>query len=167
MPRKGASNGGDEGTETWAQEKKITVSTSRHGGLQVILKALRNIGFHPIIPVGGLIGTEAREREIQESADALTSVWIFTISLFVLSWRMILMSYRFSAYGEMAQLLFLALATRFNLRWSAILSGTVKSLRGGSANMDVLIALGYLSLMCFRSLSAGLVQGHVYLRPKP
>ena len=148
-------------------KEKITVSyIPTMVDLQDIYKALRKIGFHPIVPVDALDSEQkARDREISHQQKLLTIGLIFTIPLFVLS-----MAHDFNLLPEFLHMaawlnyLFLALATPVQFYVGAqFYAGAVKSLRGGSANMDVLIALGSSVAYIFSILVlAGVVQGHVY-----
>ena len=148
-------------------QEKITVSyIPTMVDMQEIYKALKKIGFHPIIPVGALDSEQkAREREIKNQRTLLIVGLIFTIPLFVLS-----MAHDFNVLPEFLHMgkwlnyLFLALATPVQFYVGArFYQGAVKSLRGGSANMDVLIALGSSVAYVFSILVlTGLVQGHVY-----
>ena len=148
-------------------KEKITVSyIPTMVDLQDIYKALREIGFHPIVPVDALDSEQkARDREISHQQKLLTIGLIFTIPLFVLS-----MAHDFNLLPEFLHMaawlnyLFLALATPVQFYVGVqFYAGAVKSLRGGSANMDVLIALGSSVAYIFSILVlAGVVQGHVY-----
>ena len=134
--------------------------------LQDLYKALRKIGFHPIIPEGAQDSEQkAREREIKHQKKLLVLGLIFTIPLFILSMgRDFNLLPAFLQNAEWLNYLFLALATPVQFYIGAqFYSGAVKSLRGGSANMDVLIALGSTVAYIFSILvMLGVVQGHVY-----
>ena len=106
----------------------------------------------------------AREREVQVQTRKLLVGVLFTLPLFVLS-----MARDFGLVGHWAHatwvnVLFWVLATpvQFYTGWDYYVGG-VKSLRNGSANMDVLIALGS-SVAYFYSITVtlGLLGGHVY-----
>ncbi|HOJ01693.1 MAG TPA: heavy metal translocating P-type ATPase [Anaerolineaceae bacterium] len=134
--------------------------------LREIYNALRKAGFRPIIPADSLDSEQkAREREIRHQKKLLIVGLIFTIPLFVLS-----MAHdfgllpRFLHMADWLDYLFLALATPVQFYVGAqFYAGAVKSLRGGSANMDVLIALGSSVAYIFSILvMAGVVQGHLY-----
>ena len=134
--------------------------------LQDLYKALRKIGFHPIIPEGAQDSEQkAREREIKHQKKLLVLGLIFTIPLFILSMgRDFNLLPAFLQNAEWLNYLFLALATPVQFYIGAqFYSGALKSLRGGSANMDVLIALGSTVAYIFSILvMLGVVQGHVY-----
>jgi Cu+-exporting ATPase len=106
----------------------------------------------------------AREAEI---ADQTRKFWvgvIFSLPLFLLS-----MGRDFGLLGEWAHAawvnwLFLALATpvQFYTGWDYYVGG-FKSLRAGSANMDVLVAMGSSVAYVYSIfVTLGLVSGHVY-----
>ena len=106
----------------------------------------------------------AREREIRDQTHKLIVGVIFTVPLFLMS-----MARDFGLLGAWAHapwvnFLFWALATpvQFYVGWDYYV-GAYKSLRNGSANMDVLVALGS-SVAYFYSvaITLGLMSGHVY-----
>ncbi|HAF62199.1 MAG TPA: heavy metal translocating P-type ATPase, partial [Anaerolineaceae bacterium] len=127
---------------------------------------LKKIGFHPIIPTDTLDSEQkAREREIRKQRNLLIMGLVFTIPLFLLS-----MGRDFGLlpvsllHAPWMNYLFLALATPVQFYVGAqFYRGAWKSIRSGSANMDVLIALGSSVAYIFSILvMIGLVQGHVY-----
>ncbi len=131
-----------------------------------IYTLLKKIGFHPIIPTDALDSEQkAREREIRKQRNLLILGLVFTIPLFLLS-----MGRDFGLlpsawmHASWMNFLFLALATPVQFYVGAqFYRGAWKSIRSGSANMDVLIALGSSVAYFFSILVlAGLVQGHVY-----
>lgn len=107
----------------------------------------------------------AREREIRQQRHYLVVGLIFTIPLFLFSMGndlgLLPASFRHASW---ANWLMLALATpvQFYVGWQYYV-GAYKSLRNGSANMDVLIAMGS-SAAYFYSLPIvfGWLHGHVY-----
>lgn len=114
---------------------------------------------------------QARQAEIAHQKHRLLVGAIFTLPLFVLS-----MSRDFGLLGEWAQApwvnwFFLALATPVQFYVGKdYYVGAYKSLRGGSANMDVLVALGtsvayFYSIAVILALAAGThaLGHHVYL----
>ena len=134
--------------------------------IREIYTLLKKIGFHPIIPTDTLDSEQkAREREIRKQRNLLILGLIFTIPLFLLS-----MGRDFGLlpsawmHASWMNFLFLALATPVQFYVGAqFYRGAWKSIRSGSANMDVLIALGSSVAYLFSILVlAGLVQGHVY-----
>jgi len=148
-------------------EEKITVTyIPTVVDMDDIYKVLRKMGFQPIIPEDALDSEQnARDKEIKRQQKLLIIGLIFTIPLFLLS-----MAHDFDLLpaffhnAKWLNFLFLALATPVQFYVGAqFYSGAVKSLRGGSANMDVLIALGSSVAYIFSILvMAGVVQGHVY-----
>lgn len=134
--------------------------------IREIYTLLKKIGFHPIIPTDTLDSEQkAREREIRKQRNLLILGLVFTIPLFLLS-----MGRDFGLlpsawmHASWMNFLFLALATPVQFYVGAqFYRGAWKSIRSGSANMDVLIALGSSVAYLFSILVlAGLVQGHVY-----
>ncbi len=140
-----------------------------------IVRAIRQAGYD-VVEVEGeeeLEDAEAAARlaEIDHQKHRLLVGVIFTLPLFVLS-----MSRDFGLLGEWAEAawvnwFFLALATpvQFYVGWDYYV-GAYKSLRGGSANMDVLVALGtsvayFYSVAVILALAAGshAIGHHVYL----
>jgi len=137
--------------------------------LAAIRQAIRDVGYDVVVAGEGEtiedVERAAREAEIQ---DQTRKFWVgvaFTLPLFLLS-----MGRDFGLLGAWAQQpwvnwLFLALATpvQFYVGWDYYVGG-FKSLRAGSANMDVLVAMGS-SAAYFYSLAVLLlpsVGGHVY-----
>lgn len=131
-----------------------------------IYQVLKKLGYRPIIPTD-VMDTEqkAREREIKKQRRLLVTGLVFTVPLFILS-----MARDFGLLPDFLNtlpwmnILFLSLATPVQFYVGAqYYEGAVKSLRGGSANMDVLIALGSTVAYVFSILVlTGVVQGHVY-----
>ncbi len=137
--------------------------------LAAIQQAIRDVGYDVIVPAEGEapedVERAAREAEIRGQTRKFWVGVAFALPLFVLS-----MARDFGLLGEWAHApwvnwLFLALATpvQFYVGWDYYVGG-FKSLRAGSANMDVLVAMGS-SAAYFYSLAvllfAGL-GGHVY-----
>lgn len=131
-----------------------------------IYALLKKIGFHPIIPSDALDSEQkAREREIRKQRHLLIMGLVFTIPLFLLS-----MGRDFGLlpsalmHAPWMNALFLLLATPVQFYVGAqFYRGAWKSIRSGSANMDVLIALGSSVAYVFSILVlTGFVQGHVY-----
>ncbi|MFH1134993.1 MAG: heavy metal translocating P-type ATPase [Pseudomonadota bacterium] len=138
-------------------------------GLEDMADAVREAGFQLLLPTEGVEGEdaeqEARSRELRAQRRYFLVGVVFTLPLFVVS-----MSRDFALLGPWAHeawvnWLFLALASpvQFYTGWGFYSSGW-KSVRGGSANMDVLVALGS-STAFFYSLAVLLLPGlghHVY-----
>jgi Cu+-exporting ATPase len=137
--------------------------------LAAIQQAIRDVGYDVIATGEGQAAEDveraAREAEIR---DQTRKFWVgvaFALPLFLLS-----MGRDFGLLGMWAQApwvnwLFLALATpvQFYVGWDYYVGG-YKSLRAGSANMDVLVAMGS-SAAYFYSLAVVLfpaLGGHVY-----
>jgi Cu+-exporting ATPase len=137
--------------------------------LSAIQQAIRDVGYDIVVPGEGEAAEDveraAREAEIR---DQTRKFWIgvaFSLPLFLLS-----MARDFGLLGEWSHQpwvnwLFLILATpvQFYVGWDYYVGG-FKSLRAGSANMDVLVAMGSsaayfysLAVLLFPSLG-----GHVY-----
>jgi Cu+-exporting ATPase len=112
-----------------------------------LVAAVRKAGYDVVeTELGGEIEdaeAAAREAEIAHQKRRLTVGIIFTLPLFILS-----MARDFGLVGEWASALwvdwlffFLATPVQFYVGWDYYV-GAYKSLRNGSANMDVLVALG-------------------------
>jgi Cu+-exporting ATPase len=124
-------------------------------------------GFEAVETGGDAADAErlAREKEIAQQRHLLKVGLLFTVPLFLFS-----MARDFAflppmiAHAWWGNWLMLALATpvQFYVGWQYYV-GAYKSLRNGSANMDVLIAMGS-SVAYFYSLpvTLGLLGGHVY-----
>jgi P-type Cu+ transporter len=114
--------------------------------LEAMAEAIDRAGYTLVIPRGDSGGDEeqyARKANVRSERRALMAGVLFTVPLFVLS-----MARDFSLIGHWAHApwvnwLFLALATpvQFYTGWG-FYTGGFKSLRNGSANMDVLVAMG-------------------------
>jgi len=134
----------------------------------VLVDGIRSFGLDFTV-VGGVPGEEeeqARQRETSQQRRLLITGLVLTVPIFVLSMM--------RDFGLLPQAitespwlnyLLLALATpvQFYVGWQFYV-GAYHSLRGGSANMDVLIALGS-SVAYFYSIPIifGLMPGHPYL----
>jgi P-type Cu+ transporter len=132
-----------------------------------IRAAIKSAGFEAVESGEAVEDAEqkARQLEIDQQRRFLIIGLVFTIPLFVIS-----MSRDFGllphwAHDPWMNWLFLALATpvQFYVGWQYYVSA-FKALRNGSANMDVLVAMGS-SVAYFYSLPIvfGLLPGHVYL----
>ena len=130
-------------------------------------KAISQAGFHAVETGGEFEDAErkARQAEIAKQRRLLTIGLVFTIPLFMLSMA--------RDFGLLPQQIadsvwlnwvFFALATpvQFYVGWDYYV-GAYKALRNGSANMDVLIAMGS-SAAYFYSIPVmlGLIPGHTY-----
>ncbi|MGD8738055.1 MAG: heavy metal translocating P-type ATPase, partial [Anaerolineae bacterium] len=137
--------------------------------LAAIQQAIRDVGYDVIVAGEGESAEDveraAREAEIRDQTRKFWVGVVFTVPLFLLS-----MGRDFGLLGAWAQApwvnwLFLVLATpvQFYVGWDYYVGG-FKSLRAGSANMDVLVAMGS-SAAYFYSLAVLLlpnIGGHVY-----
>jgi len=132
-----------------------------------IRKAIIGMGFKVLVlgEEGEDAEGKAREAEISHQKRLFIIALIFTIPLFLLSmandfnWLSISIGHQSWLNWVM---FILATPVQFYVGKQYYV-GAYKSLRGGSANMDVLIALGS-SVAYFYSIviSLGLIQGHVY-----
>ncbi len=130
-------------------------------------KAVASAGFEALETGGEAEDAEAvaRQKEIDQQRRLLTVGLLFTVPLFVLSmardFGLLPMSI---AHAAWIHWLFFALATpvQFFVGWQYYV-GAYKSLRNGSANMDVLVALGS-SAAYFYSIpvTLGWLEGHAY-----
>ncbi len=129
-------------------------------------RSISSAGFEAVILGDDLEDAEqkAREREIAQQRHFLIIGLLFTVPLFLLS-----MGKDFGVFGAWASQpwvnwLMFALATpvQFYVGWQYYV-GAYKSLRNGSANMDVLVAMGS-SAAYFYSLPIllNIFPGHVY-----
>jgi Cu+-exporting ATPase len=137
--------------------------------LAAIQQAIRDVGYEVVVAGEGEAAEDveriAREAEIRDQTQKFWVGVVFTLPLFVLS-----MARDFGLLGAWAHApwvnwLFFALATpvQFYVGWDYYVGG-YKSLRAGSANMDVLVAMGS-SAAYFYSVAVLLfpgIGGHVY-----
>jgi len=130
--------------------------------------AIARAGFEAVELGGDAEDAEAKARqaEVKHQAQLLVTGMAFTIPLFVLSMAIdlgLLPSLAGHA-NNTARLVMLLLATPVQLYvgWQYYL-GAFKSLRSGSANMDVLIAMGSSTAYFYSVLvTLGWLHGHVY-----
>lgn len=136
---------------------------------QAMAEAVRKVGYELVLPSEGVDDLDAeqaaREREFKNQKRSFLVGLVFTLPLFTLS-----MGRDFFLPGEWPQAvwvnwLFFFLATPVQFYTGlGFYSGGWKSIRGGSANMDVLIALGSSAAYSY-SLAVLLLPGlgaHVY-----
>ena len=127
--------------------------------LAAIQQAIRDVGYDVVVPAEGEAAEDveraAREAEIR---DQTRKFWVgvaFTLPLFLLS-----MGRDFGLLGAWAYMpwvnwLFLALATPVQFYVGGdYYVGAYKSLRSGSANMDVLVAMGSSACLLYTSDAA-------------
>jgi len=137
--------------------------------LDVLAEAVDRAGYTLVLPredsVEGDDEQTARKSEIRREQRAFITGIVFTVPLFVLS-----MARDFSLVGAWAHApwvnwLFLALATpvQFYTGWG-FYTGGFKSIRNGSANMDVLVALGSSTAYFYSTalLFTPVLGSHVY-----
>ena len=132
-----------------------------------IRAAVSSAGFEAV-ELGGVAEdaeAKAREHEINEQRRLFIIGLIFTVPLFIFS-----MARDFGLLGVWSHaewvhyaMMLLATPVQFYVGWQYYVSA-FKALRNGSANMDVLIAMG-TSVAYFYSvvITLGLISGHVYL----
>lgn len=107
----------------------------------------------------------ARDREIRQQKHLLTIGLVFSIPLFVISMAgdlgFLPMEVTHSTWLKLVMLA-LAIPVQFYVGWQYYV-GAYKSLRNGSANMDVLVALGSSTAFLYSlPIAFGLFNGHVY-----
>ncbi len=130
-------------------------------------RAIRARGFETVESDLQLDDAEskARRKEIAEQRRLLIIGLIFTIPLFILSMgRDMGFLPTELANAPWLNYLFLVLATpvQFYVGWQYYLNG-YKSIRNGSANMDVLVALGSSAAYFYSiPIALGIIPGHVY-----
>lgn len=132
-----------------------------------VRQAISKAGFEALELGGEAEDAEAKARrhEIDTQRRLLITGLVFTVPLFLFSMGMdfglLPMSWKESSWSL---ILMFALATpvQFHVGWQYYV-GAFKALRSGSANMDVLIAMGS-SVAYFYSIvvALGWLQGHVY-----
>lgn len=108
---------------------------------------------------------EARQKEIDQQRHLLTVGLIFSIPLFLIAMIRDLgflpMEIAQASYWNWIMLA-LAAPVQFYVGWQYYV-GAYKSLRNGSANMDVLVALGSSAAFLYSlPVTFGLISGHVY-----
>ncbi len=146
--------------------------------LTEIRQAVGKAGFEALVESGQVEDAEgqARQREINVQRRLLITGLVFTIPLFLVSMGVDFFLFPPAFYrgaagagamplaaGWVVALMWaLATPVQFYVGWQYYVGG-YKAVRGGSANMDVLIAMGS-SVAYFYSIAVvlGLVGGHVY-----
>jgi P-type Cu+ transporter len=129
-------------------------------------RAVANVGFEAVELGGETEDAEAaaREHEINEQRRLLIIGLIFTVPLFAFS-----MARDFGLLGMWAHerwvlyaMMLVAAPVQFYVGWQYYI-GAYKSLRNGSANMDVLIAMGSSAAYIYSMfITFGIISGHVY-----
>lgn len=131
-----------------------------------IRRAIAAAGFEAL-ELGGEaedVEAQAREREIAEQRRLLVIGLIFTVPLFVFSMARDFNLLGMWAHATWVHYVMWALATpvQFYVGWHYYVGG-YKALRNGSANMDVLIAMGSsIAYLYSAVVTLGLLEGHVY-----
>lgn len=131
-----------------------------------IRAAVSRSGFEAVELGGDAEDAEAkaREHEIQEQRRLLILGLIFTVPLFIFSMLRdfnILGHWAHEVWANYAMML-VATPVQFYVGWQYYV-GAYKSLRNGSANMDVLIAMGSSVAYVYSAFIAfGFIPGHVY-----
>ena len=132
-----------------------------------IRSAISRSGFEAV-EMGGAgedAEAKAREREISEQRRLLITGLTFTIPLFLFSMAMdlgILPMAWIESKWAMVLMFTLATPVQFYVGWQYYV-GAAKSLRNGSANMDVLVAMGSSVAYIFSIfIMLGFLPGHVY-----
>ncbi|HEY9089760.1 MAG TPA: heavy metal translocating P-type ATPase [Anaerolineaceae bacterium] len=130
-------------------------------------RAVSAAGFEAVELGGDVEDAEglARQKEIDTQKRHLMIGLLFAVPLFVLSMAgdlgFLPMSIAHSAWIKWVMLA-LALPVQFYVGWQYYV-GAYKSLRNGSANMDVLVALGTSAAFLYSlPVTFGLLEGHVY-----
>ena len=130
-------------------------------------QAIRDAGFQTLESLATLEDPEAKARqaEIAQQRQLLIVGLIFTIPLFILSMgRDMGLLPTGLAHATWLDILLWILATpvQFYVGWQYYVNG-FKSIRNGSANMDVLVALGSSAAYFYSiPIALGLIPGHVY-----
>ncbi len=131
-----------------------------------IRRAIAAAGFEAL-ELGGEaedVEAQAREREIAEQRRLLVIGLIFTVPLFLFSMARDFNLLGMWAHAPWVHYVMWALATpvQFYVGWHYYVGG-YKALRNGSANMDVLIAMGSsIAYLYSAVVTLGLLKGHVY-----
>ncbi len=132
-----------------------------------IVDAISSVGFKPA-EAGDFyedIEGKARKREANEQKRLLIIGLVFSIPLFTISMAgdigLFPMDVTHSLWFRLIMLV-LATPVQFYVGWQYFV-GAYKSLRNGSANMDVLVALGSSTAFLYSlPVTFGLIKGHVY-----
>ena len=133
--------------------------------VEAMMAAIEHAGYHPLAPATGVDEEQhARDAETRAQVRAFTVGAVLTVPLFLLSMGRDLDVAGGWAHAGWVGWLFAALATPVQFYTGrSYYVGAFKSLRAGSANMDVLVALGS-STAYFYSLAVLLLVGaHAHL----
>jgi Cu+-exporting ATPase len=162
-----AEEGVIEANVNLASEKALIKYVPTVVSQNELRRSIRSAGFETLetdIPLEDA-EAKARQKEIAEQRRLLIIGLIFTIPLFILSMgRDLGLLPSALAHAPWINYLFLALATpvQFYVGWQYYVNG-YKSIRNGSANMDVLVALGSSAAYFYSiPIAFGLIPGHAY-----
>jgi Cu+-exporting ATPase len=158
------------------REAKVSFATERAAIRYVptlvsqtdLRRAVSAAGFEVLETGGEAEDAEAvaRQKEIDEQKRHLVIGLIFTIPLFIIAMAgdlgFLSMQVSHSTWYKLVMMV-LAIPVQFYVGWQYYV-GAYKSLRNGSANMDVLVALGTSAAFIYSlPVAVGLIQsGHVY-----
>jgi len=130
-------------------------------------RAVTSIGFEVLETGGDTEDAEAlaRQKDIDQQKKHLIIGLIFTVPLFIIAMAgdlgFLPMQISHSTWIKWVMLV-LALPVQFYVGWQYYV-GAYKSLRNGSANMDVLVSLGTSAAFLYSlPVTLGLFSGHVY-----
>ncbi|PKO02953.1 MAG: copper-translocating P-type ATPase [Chloroflexi bacterium HGW-Chloroflexi-5] len=130
-------------------------------------RAISTAGFEALSTGGDTEDAEAlaRQKEIDQQKRLLTIGLVFTVPLFIIAmsgdFGLLPMEVSHSTWIKWVMLV-LAVPVQFYVGWQYYV-GAYKSLRNGSANMDVLVALGTSAAFLYSlPVTFGLLSGHVY-----
>jgi len=155
-----------EATVTFANERARVRYIPTVISQAELRKAVADAGFEAI-ELGGSaedVERKARQEEIAQQKRLLVTGLIFTLPLFILAMGRDVGLWGMWAHAPWVNWVMFAMATpvQFYVGWQYYVGG-YKAIRNGSANMDVLIAMGS-SAAYFYSIPVllGLIPGHVY-----
>jgi Cu+-exporting ATPase len=148
--------------------ERATVTVAAGTPQETLVAAVEKAGYGVILAADddALEDAEqiAREAEVRHQERRLLVGVVFTLPLFLLSMGRDFGLLGMWAHASWMNWLFWALATPVQLYvgWDYYV-GAYKSLRNGSANMDVLVAMGSsVAYLYSIPITLGLLQGHVY-----
>ena len=158
----------------FASEKALVTYTPGAVGRSELVAAVRKAGFDVVEAAEGEeiedAEAAAREAEVQHQTHRFLIGVIFSLPLFIFSMARDFGLVGMWAHAAWVNWLFFALATpvQFYVGWDYYVGG-YKSLRNGSANMDVLVAMGssvaYLysvAVLIAKTMGSNALGDHVY-----
>ncbi len=156
-----------EAEANYANER-ATVTLAANVPFEQLVMAVEKAGYG-VVQAADQAGLEdaeqaAREAEIRHQERRLLVGALFTIPLFLLSMGRDFGLLGMWSHAAWVNVLFWAMATpvQFYVGWDYYV-GAYKALRNGSANMDVLVALGSsVAYLYSIPITLGLLPGHVY-----